>query len=955
MNPTGRKFFSSCILFFISVMLFAAEWKAPGIAPIREGQLFDRHMSAARYIHTAKEGKDYPLTNFCRKVIEIDGAVKSAEITAFMLGSKLYCNGNVVPGRPWQDKSLRTFFTASFYDLKPYLKPGKNVIAFHSKRTHPAQSLGVCMRGEIKLASGKTILLVSDKSFKGASKAPANWMSADFDDSNWAPVHEIGDIYYGYGFVTYSDLPEMLGTKEEVAAMRKAMQLSPDQKKKLAAEPEPKAKIVWNGGVSGIQVRPGVVIPPVMGAVDGLAPYPRRDDTIAKAYKSGVRIFRFAIRPPGLVNGKGEPDWDEFDRTMQRFLQIAPEAYIMICIGDTDPAYKTFGKDFVEKHKDQLIQYCNDNDAGFTGRNTWEGKWDAFSCASEVYRKEIARKINFYASQFKKYPWSKHIIAMGYGYGPSGDGYPFGSYYGMPDSSKPMTEAFRRYAKKKYQTVAALRKAYGDTNLTFETLQVPGKVERNARGHYLHDAAMPAERKLMDYYKCYNEQFGDLQLSIGKAWKEAMPGRLFASYFGYVSLPYCPVGETADYERVLASPYLDICFATTLNYQQGSSQIRHIPSDFKHYGKLSSGEADIRTFVAVEDGTTSMRAWNHPTKESTIAAMRKVYIQALLNGGGYHLVSFHGHQSHRYWFNHPLLWTEIHRSVELWKKLWKKPVQSNADVAYVFSPREKVYNGHPTVRENWQLYQAREYDLIDAISFSGVAYDFVSLNDFLASPKKYKTAVFANVHMLNASEREKLKAKLASDKTSAVWMGAPGYASEKGFSDAAMQDLTSLPLKASLKPSPFEIVFNNDSTMEIKGYRSTRPLMDSPRVFAKEDGLNIWGRWADDKTPAIFSKQLGNGTYSIFSGLPIIQVGTFRRIFKLTKAHLYSNKAGIMVRSSDSLSMIYTAMPGRHKITLPKKAKSVRDAFSGKVLLRNGNSFYLTTNAHMAWILEIEY
>ena len=79
---------------------------------------------------------------------------------------------------------LRYEFTA--IDLMPYLQPGKNVIAI--REFMPGTTTPTCyFQGAIQLASGQTIPLETDFTWKASAREEPGWIELKFDDSKWVP------------------------------------------------------------------------------------------------------------------------------------------------------------------------------------------------------------------------------------------------------------------------------------------------------------------------------------------------------------------------------------------------------------------------------------------------------------------------------------------------------------------------------------------------------------------------------------------------------------------------------------------------------------------------------------------------------------------------------------------------------------------------------------------------
>jgi hypothetical protein len=88
-------------------------------------------------------------------------------------------------------------------DLKPHLKPGRNVIAvraenFDASGPNPAGLIGVV---EVRFDQGPPVVLATGEPWKSTGKELAGWQGAEFDDSQWPAATVLGN----YGVAPWGD------------------------------------------------------------------------------------------------------------------------------------------------------------------------------------------------------------------------------------------------------------------------------------------------------------------------------------------------------------------------------------------------------------------------------------------------------------------------------------------------------------------------------------------------------------------------------------------------------------------------------------------------------------------------------------------------------------------------------------------------------------------------------
>lgn len=78
-------------------------------------------------------------------------------------------------------------------DVMEHLRAGTNVLAVQvsNDRTRPA---GLALALRIGYGDGSVVDLTSDGQWVSSTPGPDGWTSAGFDDGNWSPVHDLGQM-----------------------------------------------------------------------------------------------------------------------------------------------------------------------------------------------------------------------------------------------------------------------------------------------------------------------------------------------------------------------------------------------------------------------------------------------------------------------------------------------------------------------------------------------------------------------------------------------------------------------------------------------------------------------------------------------------------------------------------------------------------------------------------------
>lgn len=207
--------------FFISLLVVAlagAGYKNPARAA---GAYEVGPAWTANWVWDAGEATPHNFYLYLRKEVELPTAAVTANVRVTADSRYiLYVNGTMVGRGPV--KSDRRWLYYDEWDIKPLLKPGKNVIAALAHHygewtfSYMLGRGGFILEGDIETKGGKHVAVVTDKTWKvkagdawfrglqrmsiqqgfpevyDARKEPAGWKGADFDASDWQNATELG-------------------------------------------------------------------------------------------------------------------------------------------------------------------------------------------------------------------------------------------------------------------------------------------------------------------------------------------------------------------------------------------------------------------------------------------------------------------------------------------------------------------------------------------------------------------------------------------------------------------------------------------------------------------------------------------------------------------------------------------------------------------------------------------
>ena len=910
-----------------------------------EAQIMPRPASRAQWLWYAMRGRGGDSRNdFFRTWVTLDEAVKRAAVNVIFEGGVLYVNGREVPRLP--DARIPRPVPVYSYDLTAFLKPGRNLIAVGRP---DGVAFGNCrpmmMHGEIELVSGRKIPLDSLPGVFRIGRNRKGWQQPDFDESQLPTAQSLGDVLSPPEYLR-SFAVECMTAPEEYerysAALARSLVLPPG----LEAEPEADAEVVLHGGIPGIRVAGGKILPPVL-LIMKTAGTDTYDDMILRAYGAGVRMFQLAVDFGDLPGDPetGKYDYTGIDRYVRRVLNLAPEAHIMLCVLFRGG----WQQRLLEKYPDEAVGYASrpgkfyDDDIKASRR---------ISFASRIRREKIRAAIEDLGGYVRRQVWRKRIFGIRLAGGVYTEWGCFGMANDMPDTGAAMTGAFRAYLKRIYRSDAALRKAWHDPRVTLETALPPGYEERVGTGNYLknHDSV---DRRQIDFVQCMCRERDACLIDMVRAAKSAFPGAIAGAYYGYLCTPAYPP-SSSDPERILTEGGADF-FSRPYNYDGktrlagGSGLHAHVQSLCRRYGKMTFIEADIRTHLIF-----ASKNWRCRSPEETRAVVARDLGNMIASGAGIQFYAVNDHFEYpAYSYSSEECIEPIAAAVRVWKEAFDRHVEvQRASVAVVCDLKTR-FNGMPTVRTAEVSSAPWIWDSYRALAYAGRMFDMVDLKSFLLSSHRYNLVIFPEAFTLDARTRAALREKLDRPDTAALWIYAPGLNDpEHGFLEANMFETTGIRLKCypADRRRPLEMTAGGMRFWH-RNYNSGEAWSERVRVYADDPDAAVVGKWTDDQRPSFVLKRLPGGGISIFSGTAVTGTGRWMMIFDALgipaladgETYVCANRRYLNIPLAENQSTT---------VTLPRKC-FIRDVWTNQVLAMYGDTVKLTAAKPRTWLLEM--
>jgi hypothetical protein len=379
--------------------------------------------------------------------------------------------------------------------------------------------------------------------------------------------------------------------------------------------------------------------------------------------------------------------------------------------------------------------------------------------------------------------------------------------------------------------------------------------------------------------------------------------------------------------RVLNSPAVDF-FSTPLDYglrgagHPGNLINAYTASLYLH-GKFFFDEEDIRTYLYA--GPESYRAG---TRAETITVLQRALGWSLTKGNAL------------WWFliagNATFHQEDIMRTIASLKKIGdaaldgdKTPVRDVALFADEESLNYLAYAEQPVV-------QALTWGSYANATRMGAPFDLYILPD-VAMPNlpDYKVYIFLNAFYTTPALRRAIAAKVRRNHAVAVWLYAPGFVTDDGFSEATMRELTGITVRHEVKS------VRSTLTLRDTGHAILAPAKTSPSLLPSDLTLAMGPVfWAEDPDVTVLGDCDGRAALvvkeepewrSIYSAFPLTKE-LLQGICDYAGVHVYNRDYDVFF-ANRGFAMLHATNAGVRTISLPEPC-DVTELLTGQAIGR---------------------
>jgi hypothetical protein len=622
---------------------------------------------------------------------------------------------------------------------------------------------------------------------------------------------------------------------------------------------------------------------------------------IASAGRSGVRIISFAIWGLPWFRADETPDFSrhDVDVWVEKVLAAYPDALLLPRFPtDWPPEW------WREAHPDDVMLFDDGQRNG------------PASIHSLAWRRDAARNTAALVRHLEA-KYGDHMV----GYHPCGQTSAEWFYEGMWDGRLSGLEGageagFRAYLRGKYATEARLRRAWGDSQVTFETAPAPGVAARTSTtAGAFRDPAV--EQPVIDFDEFRNVDMADAVAAMCEAVKAAAPRKLTVAFYGYhFELAGAPRGLQSSGHlglgRLLASPYVDVVCSPVAygDRQPGGGGYFMSPVDsVLGNGKLWLVEDDTRTHLSALDASPGRCS---DSRES-FGVLSRNFAHVLTHGGALWWMDIGG----RGWFAGDEMWQRLASLRQTYASALDRPQPYRPEIAVVVDEAGCLY-AHPSPQVTAPLLDTfrRQWYRI------GAPVGIYLLQDLVAGrAPPARLYLFLDTFRLDAAQVRAIRRQVCREGRTAIWMYAPGIVRGGRLSPEHVRDVTGMHLAETTSGS-------GDLILEARGRRFAAGHARLSPTFAVTDGrAQVLARYADCGEVGIASMAQGDWT-SVYCGTLQMPSGLLRDLARQAGVHVYNEQDDI-VTAGNGFVGLHACSEGRKLLRMPARCR-LTDALTGE-------------------------
>ncbi len=637
------------------------------------------------------------------------------------------------------------------------------------------------------------------------------------------------------------------------------------------------------------------------------------DKEFQLAAEAGIHLYSVILKM-GCMPEERQESIDKMSRYMDMILKHDPEAKILVRANVSQ--YGNSAAIWAKTHPGDSVRFECMEDAGFEDKEDFDrGMTSVFS---DDWRDTAEEALRLFVRYFANHPvYSEHFLGYHLGGNESDEWFHIAYREAGCDISPAAQKCFRRFVTDKYAgDVAALRAAWGDDSIDFDSVAIPDPIPGNTARHRDYPATYftkPEEQKYVDYNEMLNVRVADLITGFSRIVKEETHrNTLVMCFYGYLfELCGDPRSGHLAMQKLLECPDVD-GFASPCGYWDrdvgGTGQYMTVIDSVVAHGKMWFVENDIRTFLRYR------RDPNQPVKLdgfANIFSFVDLY-EVYRREAGTQMVrgcaSWYMDLAGEGWFLHPDFWEEIKALEELNRASLSFVTPYKPELAVVVDPEEfyRVSNVAGTFGNTMFNVRTQCYRL-------GVSVGFYTMEDWLNGlADQAKMVLLYNPSGLVGEKQQKaLRLIKRPGQTTFFFYGFGGMTPEE------TRSLTGMEIRCEQTGEIMTTAL--DFCNEWEGFVNTSGGCGAEvptRYYVADGSTQVWGRYLhSDKVG--FAAREADGYRTVFFGGFESNIEMLSRITQL--AGLFQHGyVGEYVLPGPQIYVTHSSTPGEKTVYFPE-------------------------------------
>jgi hypothetical protein len=654
------------------------------------------------------------------------------------------------------------------------------------------------------------------------------------------------------------------------------------------------------------------------------------DSQIRLAAAAGIHLFSGVMYVP-LKNAYGDRPFGPIDALVQHILANDPDGYLIPRLQFVPTNY------WLRTHPDQIATYADgsEGDVSLASTDFWDDCVEALDALITHFADPQTpggdRVIGFHIDRGEWF----YDVSTGY------------------DVSEPNTIAYRNWLKERYQQVYALRAAWHDGSVTFETAGIPAWIAQQAANKsgdtplYLSSK----DRRWVDYSLYSSELVAQAITGLASAVKKLSDRHLLVGVsYGY-TLEFAARNDSGHLAmtQLLNCDDIDILAGPNAYSGRGAGN----PASFgaaidsvRLHNKLWVVEDDTKTFLADKETDDTYNP-KIVSGADTQAAHQRHFGAALAHQAGVSWMDLWGQG----WLDSEDVWQELGGLTRLADK-WDKAAAARSGPR-IAAPDVVVFVDEASLcllrSDTAGLGSHLIVKTRDLLLRSGANVGFYLQSD-LTHPNLPEASLylFLNALRLTIEEKVAIREKLQQPGKTLCWLYAPGIFDEHGAAVLDAGDVVGITLRAqpwntrlgSQIVDPRHPITERLNNVRRIGQDETI----SPSYSANDPQAVVLAEYTANGAPSLAVREHSAGWKSVFLGEPHLTIELLRGIYNYAGVPVYETQDDVLYASSDGILLVHAPYAGQRVINLPQEG-TVYDAMEHKIIAVDAKQFRIFLRA----------